>query len=229
MTLNYEKVWSSMNELSETITNYMEIKKLLQHHNKNNDKFLDCVITLLDHYIEVQDKAFDAAWQETVCKVHEDEYSGTTLTCDKDDPSEECKNSWNDFWEEYYYPEEAQDDGMRPWGHSDMEYLIANSKQDKPKKWILPVEEVENGDTGEQEYFITFPDDLLEAANLTEGDQVEWVDNKDGTYTLKKIGDELARVKSYKEIGNELARVKTYQEMIDDGWSMTADGFWIKE
>ena len=29
--------------------------------------------------------------------------------------------------------------------------------------------------------------------------------------------------------GNEIARVKTYAEMIEDGWSMTDDGFWIKE
>ncbi len=149
--------------------------------------------------------------------------SKSKLKCDKDDPSPECQGAWNDFWEEYYYPEEVKDDGMRPWGHSDMEYLVANSKQNKVKKWVLPVEEVENGDTGKQEYFITFPDDLLDAANLTEGDQVEWVDNKDGTYTLKKV-EQPSWVK-----GNELARVKTYQEMINDGWTMTDDGFWIKE
>jgi bifunctional DNA-binding transcriptional regulator/antitoxin component of YhaV-PrlF toxin-antitoxin module len=140
-----------------------------------------------------------------------------SLTCDKDDSSPECKGSWTSFWEENYYPEEYKGS------------TVSSVKQDKVKRWVLPVEEVENGDNGEQEYFITFPDDLLEAANLTEGDQVEWVDNKDGTYTLKKTGDELARVKTYKEIGNELARVKTYQEMINDGWTMTADGFWIKE
>ena len=28
------------------------------------------------------------------------------LTCDKDDPSEECKGAWTSFWEEHYYPEE---------------------------------------------------------------------------------------------------------------------------
>ena len=55
------------------------------------------------------------------------------------------------------------------------------------KRWILPVEEVENGDTMETDYFITFPDDLLEAANLKEGDQVEWIDKGDGSYLLKKV------------------------------------------
>jgi hypothetical protein len=113
--------------------------------------------------------------------------SKSKMKCDKDDPSPECKGAWNDFWEEQYYPEEVKDDGMRPWGHSDMEYLVANSKQDKVNKWILPVEEIEDGDTGKQEYFITFPDDLLDAVNLTEGNQVEWIDNKDGTWLIKKV------------------------------------------
>lgn len=144
--------------------------------------------------------------------------SKTKLECDKDDPSPECQKAWNSFWEENYYPEEVKDDGMRPWGHSDLEYHVAN-KKDKVKKWILPVEV----DGPSAEYFVTFPDDLLEAANLKEGDQIKWVDQGDGSYLLKKVSNP-----SWVR-GNELAKVKTYQEMIDDGWEMTDDGFWIKE
>jgi hypothetical protein len=149
--------------------------------------------------------------------------------------------------------DESVDDGMRPWGHSDLEYQIANNKkslndfweehyypeeykqsntilqkeieeirkeggyewtpevkQDKTKKWILPVEEIRDEDTGEDEYCVSFPDDLLEAANLKEGDQVEWVDQGDGSYLIKKVP-------------------MTYNDMIAAGWTMTADGFWIKE
>jgi hypothetical protein len=80
---------------------------------------------------------------------------------------------------------------MPPWGHSDLEYLSKlppeEPKQDKVIRWQLPVEEIENGDTGEQEYFITFPDDLLEAANLSPGEEVEWVDRNDGSFLLRKI------------------------------------------
>jgi hypothetical protein len=101
---------------------------------------------------------------------------------------------------------------MPPWGHSDMEYLIANRKKDEVKKWVLPVEEVENGDTGKQEYFITFPDDLLEAANLKEGNKVEWIDQGDGSYLIKKVENQM-----------------NYDESIAAGWTMTDDGFWIKE
>ena len=111
------------------------------------------------------------------------------LVCDNDDSSEECKKSWNDFWEvweENYYPEEVKDDGMRPWGHSDLEYLVANQKKDKVKKWVLPVEVVRDEDTDKDEYCITFPEDLLEAADLKEGDRIEWIDNKDGSFTIKK-------------------------------------------
>jgi hypothetical protein len=150
------------------------------------------------------------------------------LSCDKDNPSPECKGAWNSFWEE-------TDDGMRPWGHSDLEYkgstvssvgekykkqlekellqakINASSsfndgwtrkyyegrvkkleeklgiKKDKVVKWILPVEEVRDEDTGKDEYCVTFPDDLLEAADLKENDQVEWVDNLDGSFILKKV------------------------------------------
>ena len=120
--------------------------------------------------------------------------------------SPECKKSWDSFWEE-------RDDGMRPWGHSDLEYkgsTVSSVKQDKVVRWQLPVEEVRDEDTGEDEYCVTFPDDLLEAANLKEGDVIEWVDQGDGSYLLKKI------VKSM-----------IYDEMIAKGYEMSADGFWL--
>ena len=85
------------------------------------------------------------------------------LICNKEDSSPECQKSWNDFWEEHYYPEEY--------------------KKNKVTKWVLPVET--DGPSGE--YFVTFPDDLLEAADLKEGDQVYWADNRDGTWMIRKV------------------------------------------
>jgi bifunctional DNA-binding transcriptional regulator/antitoxin component of YhaV-PrlF toxin-antitoxin module len=174
-----------------------------------------------------------------------------------------------DEWEQTHYPEEVKDDGMRPCGHSDLEYQIANNKkgtfvgwnytatgekvseqpskngvsnleytkakieansawndgftreyyqkivdkyegkQDKVKKWVLPVEEVQCAETGKDEYFVSFPDDLLEAANLKEGDQVEWIDQGDGSYLLKKV-----------------EKPMTYEEAYAAGWTMTDDGIW---
>jgi len=113
-------------------------------------------------------------WEETYYPEE------TQKSCDKDDPSLECKKSWTSFWEE-------SDDGMRPWGHSDLEYLVSNQKKDKVVKWVLPVEVVRDEDTDKDEYCVTFPEDLLEAANLKEGDRVEWIDQGDGSYLLKKV------------------------------------------
>ncbi len=95
----------------------------------------------------------------------------TILNCDKDDPSPECKGAWNDFWES----NNAVEYDLR-----EAEYY---NKGDKVVKWQLPVDV--DGLTGE--CFVTFPDDLLEAANLKEGDMVEWVDNNDGSFTLRKV------------------------------------------
>jgi len=58
-------------------------------------------------------------------------------------------------------------------------------KDETPKKWILPVEQ--SVVDGVDDYYVSFPDDLLEAANLKEGDKVEWIDNGNGSYTLRKI------------------------------------------
>jgi len=50
------------------------------------------------------------------------------------------------------------------------------------KTWTLEVkEDPENGDA-----ILEFPDDLMEEAGWKEGDTLDWIDNKDGTWTLKK-------------------------------------------
>ncbi len=165
--------------------------------------------------------------------------SKTKLECDKNDPSPECQKAWNSFWEENYYPEEYRGstvssvdlkkeveeirkeggyDWTPPTKSEKSEHYYDYTRNDpnrknpfeKVKRWVLPVEEVRDEDTDEDIYCVSFPDDLLEAANLKEGDQVEWVDQGDGSYLIKKVP-------------------MTYDEMVAAGWTMTADGFWIKE
>jgi len=58
-----------------------------------------------------------------------------------------------------------------------------DNKKDKVVKWQLPVEV--DGLTGD--CLVQFPDDLLEAADLKEGDTVEWIDRKDGSFELRKV------------------------------------------
>lgn len=139
------------------------INALENHKLDKAETLLYAVDEYLQYYLEEFDTKFKDAWKETVTKVHQQQI----------------------------------DDYMPPWGHSDMEALRYTdeemdamcdnaAKQDKVVKWRLPVEEVEDGDTGEQEYFITFPDDLLEAANLKPGDEVEWISTDDHSYLLRK-------------------------------------------
>ena len=197
MTLNYEKIWNVMNDL-EMVTSKIcsareildsAIDKLEEHQYDKAGTLLYAADEFLQYYLQEFDRKFKDAWKETVTKVKQQEI----------------------------------DDCMPPWGHSDMEALrYADkemdamcdnaAKQDKVVKWQLPVEEGTDCITGEQEYYITFPDDLLEAANLSPGDDVEWVDRNDGSFLLRKT-----------------TQPKTYTEMVAAGYTMTADGFWIKE
>ena len=195
----------------------------------------------LGYYLEEFDVKFKLAWQETVVKKKKEEdgvwdavnkekeyyepsmppwghsdleylvHHKEPVSCDKDDPSPECKGAWTSFWEENYYPEEHNQhyfeyDRNDPTRLNCEEGWIYESpdrgktvtkrkpgstektvvKEDKVIKWQLPVEMDPSG-----EYFFTFPDDLLEAANLNEGDQVEWIDRGDGSYQLRKITEPL--------------------------------------
>ena len=79
------------------------------------------------------------------------------------------------------------DDGMRPWGHSDLEYLIANNKkEDEVVKWSLPVQV--DGLTGD--LYVNLPDDLLEKVGWKEGDVVEYVPSENGFYVMRKVNVE---------------------------------------
>jgi hypothetical protein len=191
MTLDYHRVWEKMNDLemvSSKISNAREIldcavDRLQEHQYDKAETLLYAADEFLQYYLEEFDRKFKDAWKETVTKVHQEEYS-VSSTCNKDDTSPECKGAWNSFWEENYYPEEVKDDCMPPWGHSDMEAL-SQQKEDKVVKWVLPIErKIEDGI---DDYYVQFPDDLLEATNLKENDLVEWVDQGDGSYLLRKV------------------------------------------
>ena len=181
--------WNVMNDLemvTAKISSAREIldsaiDKLEEHQYDKAGTLLYAADEFLQYYLQEFDTKFKDAWKETVTKVKQQEI-------------EDC---------------------MPPWGHSDMEALRytdeemdamcdAAEAKDKVVKWVLPVEYIDD------ECFVSFPEDLLEAANLKEGDHTEWIDQGDGSYLLKKVP-------------------KTYDEMVEAGHTMTADGFWIKE
>lgn len=81
-------------------------------------------------------------------------------------------------------------------------------RKNTTKKWKVTID---------GEYNLILPDDLLNQIGWKEGDTIDWIDNRDGSFKLQKID------------GNHPEKYKTYDEMIADGYTMTADGFWINE
>jgi len=198
MTLNYSQVWEKMNDLemvTSKISNAREIldsaiDRLQEHQYDKAETLMYAADEFLQYYLEEFDRKFKDAWKETVTKLKQQEiddcmppwghsdleyglanptltedrnsnFPGENTICNNQDPSTEYKGAWNSFWE---------DDVI---------------KGDKVVKWVLPVQQ--KIEEGIDDYYVQFPDDLLEAANLKENDLVEWVDNLDGSYLLRKV------------------------------------------
>lgn len=49
-------------------------------------------------------------------------------------------------------------------------------------KYILEIKK----DTLTDQLYVELPEDLLEKMKWKNGDEIEWVDNKDGSFSLKK-------------------------------------------
>lgn len=173
MTLDYHKVWKTMNELESVTSKICSAREILDsaidalenHKLKKTESLLYAVDEYLQYYLQEFDTKFKDAWKETVTKVKQQEI----------------------------------DDCIPSWGHSAMEALRYTgemnamcdnaAKQDKVVRWQLPVErKIEDG---VDDYYIQFPDDLLEAANLKPGDDVEWIDQNDGSFILRKVTEPL--------------------------------------
>jgi bifunctional DNA-binding transcriptional regulator/antitoxin component of YhaV-PrlF toxin-antitoxin module len=184
MTLNYNRVWTTMNELEMVTSKISSAREILDsaidalenHNGEKAETLMYAADEFLKYYLADFDVKFKDAWNETVVKIKQPE-----------------QESLNKDWEEFYYPEESKNtyDEVVKEGYemtADGFWIPSQSsqKEDKVVKWRLPVEM--DGPSGE--YFVTFPDDLLEAANLNEGDEVEWVDQNDGSFILRKTWDD---------------------------------------
>ena len=187
MPVKYQRVWDTMNDLETIISKVVSAREMvdvaneaLEYNQKERaEKLTMAAYEFLGYFIEEFDEKFKDAWQATVGDLREGDVR-ETYSCDKNDQSPECKNAWNDFWEKSYYPEEY---GSQ---YTDEELIAmcdAAEKEHRVKKWILPVEI----DDPSGQYYVSFPEDLLEAVNFVEGDEVYWEDNNDGTYTIRKV------------------------------------------
>ena len=129
--------------------------------------------------------------------------------CDKDDTSEECVKSWNDFWQytdkeieemcdaaeleqdlknvdEFLKKDKSASDQLPPqqkylgWQDVNRDEFdkIFPQKKDKVKSWVIPVDD---------DYNITFPEDLLEQTGWKEGDVLQWIDQGEGSFKMIKV------------------------------------------
>jgi hypothetical protein len=54
----------------------------------------------------------------------------------------------------------------------------------EPKNWIVTVEEA---DDGSGDLVLPFTDEIMDAAGWKTGDTLEWIDNKNGSWILRKL------------------------------------------
>jgi len=167
------KLWEVMNDLDAVTSKICSAREILdcamdrlqEHQYDKVEQLMYAVDEFLQYYLAEFDEKFKLAWKETVVKQKKEE---------------------EDAWDAVNREKEYYEPSMPPWGHSDLEYLVKQSK-DKVVKWQLSVQV--DGLTGE--CYVNFPDDLLEAAGLEEGDVVKWVDNNDGSFTIVKVNKTL--------------------------------------
>jgi hypothetical protein len=201
MTLNYNRVWTTMNELEMVTSKISSAREILDsaidalenHNGEKAETLMYAADEFLKYYLADFDVKFKDAWNETVMKIKDEEHIENIFLSSHSDDSitfgeetqtydETVKAGYEMTADGFWIPSQKEDN-MPPWGHSDMEAL-SQQKEDKVVKWRIPVEM--DGPSGE--YFITFPDDLLEAANLNPGDEVEWVEQQEvGSFILRKV------------------------------------------
>lgn len=159
------KVWDVMNDLEMVTTKVCSAREIINAAiHAIDERQMDKAATLmeaanefLDYYLDEFKIKFNSAWKETVQADHRFQYT-------EEEIDEMCAAA-----------EVEQDmENIR-------EYLQDKNTIAPLKKWVLPV--VEEDD----ECIINFPDDLLEAANLKEGDQIEWTPQLDGSCLMRKI------------------------------------------
>ena len=165
-TMNYQKVWNVMNDLEMVTCKIASAREILdsamdrlQEHQYDKTETL---LYAVDEFLQYYLEEFD--------KKFKDAWKETVIQLKKEEI------------ETLHYTDDEMDSMCAA---AEEEELISKGYfKDKVVKWILPIEEVDC-----DECIINFPDDLLEAANLKEGDEVEWVDRGDGSFLIRKISD----------------------------------------
>lgn len=204
---DYQKVWNVMNDLEMTTSKICSAREILdaavdriqESQYEKAEVMVSAAYEYLEYYLKEFDEKFKDAWKETVVKLHEEGPSNQTKEEITEDNLEKLIDRAQKFYDRANHKilsySEAIESGYNmtadgfwipPEKENDLYDQNRNKyKEDKVVKWQLPVQQ--SMIDGVTDYYVNFPDDLLEATNLREGDKVEWVDRGDGSYLLRKI------------------------------------------
>lgn len=86
--------------------------------------------------------------------------------------------SWNEKDPKYNFLSEMTENELHEWFND----AIRKMCEEYESEWTIPVEE----DPVTGELLITFPPDAIRQTGWKNWDVLQWIDNKDGSYTLKK-------------------------------------------
>jgi hypothetical protein len=169
------KVWEVMNELDMFPSKLIILNHLLEGIDSSIIKrdmnhvehLVSAAQDLVSYYTDDFEKKFQVAWNQTLATAdvadekskQQPEVLGNSLL---------TENRISNFPGEQY-PEEV------------LNAMCDAAEAKYNKSWTVPVEETPDGET-----LLSFPDELIKAVGWVEGDNLEWIDNKDGTFTLKK-------------------------------------------
>ena len=185
------------------LTKSIELLSLLKGHRSFNDIFeIDTSLDDIDAskkpgVSSATQRDWNDFWEETYYPEEYKQYTEEEMNamCDKassDQEKDKCRE-YNLREAEYYNKRAELDAKWKPVSVPSKPLYVSedgdvwipdtDTKEDKVVKWQLPIEI--DGASGE--YYIQFPDDLMEAAGIKENDLVQWIDRGDGTFELRKV------------------------------------------
>lgn len=213
MTLNYQKVWNTLNELELVTAKVCSARTILESaidalakgNKDKSESLMYATDEFLQYYLQDFDSKFKDAWNETVVKLKDQKTTADSIFgFDNVDFRYQLSNDW----ENHYYPEEA----------------TFNDQYSTPKNI--------------QESFINYPENNtifswgksdIEELRYTEEELNAMCDKASSDHEKEKCREYNLREAEYYDKKAKTGLISYYNDMIASGYEMTADGFWIKE
>lgn len=185
MSIKYQRVWDTMNALDSVISKVIYAKEIIlsssrsiEYSNLKEAELLsNAAYEYLEYFIQEFDEKFKDAWKATVGDLREGDVRKEDSHTNQESFEETLVREGYEYTplpesnkhSKYYYEYDRNDPKRK------------NPFVNNVTKWILPVQ---NDDSGE--LFLNLPEDLLSQLKWNIGDQLEWINNGDGTFKVIK-------------------------------------------